>query len=144
MSGPPGLWPEKHRMAFLNVLLIEDNHIFRKVLGEHLRKQFSFMVIEEAANCSEALQKIQKNPPHLIFMDMNLPEMNGLELTRKIKKDFPDIHIAIITSYDLPEFQQAAIQSGAERLFCKDSLQWKELKNFIGSISLPPGTSVSE
>jgi YesN/AraC family two-component response regulator len=101
------------------------------------------MAVEEAANCSEALQKIQEIPPHLIFMDMHLPEMNGLQLTQKIKKDFPEIHIAIITGYDLPEFQQAALGSGADRLFSKESLKWEELANFIESLPPSPGPPAS-
>jgi DNA-binding NarL/FixJ family response regulator len=126
-------------MASLRVLLIEDNYIFREVLRDYLRKQFSFMIVEEASNCVEALQKIHKIPPHLIFMDMHLPEMNALKLTQKIKKESPHIHIAIITSYDLlPEFQEAARQSGADRLFRKDLLRWEELENFIESVSLSP------
>jgi DNA-binding NarL/FixJ family response regulator len=128
-------------MALLNVLLIEDNLTFREVLKEYLEEHFPFMVIEEAANCGQALQRIHEISPHLIFMDMNLPEMNGLKLTQEIKKEFPDIHIAIITGYDLLEYQQAALQAGADRLYQKDALKWEELENFINSISHPSAPS---
>jgi YesN/AraC family two-component response regulator len=96
------------------------------------------MVVEEAVNCAGALQKIQESPPHLIFMDIQLPEMNGFQLTQKIKNDFPHIHVAIITGYDFPEYRQAALQSGADCLFSKESLNWNEVKAFIESIPFPP------
>ena len=77
-------------MALLKILLIDDNHTFREVLKERLQKHFPLMVIEEAVNCGQAFLRIHEIfPPHLILMDMNLPEMNGLKLTQKIKKEFP-------------------------------------------------------
>ncbi len=93
------------------------------------------MVIEEAANGDEALQKIKEGLPDLIFMDIRLPGINGLQLTQKVKKDFPDINIAILTDYDLPEYRQAAVQYGADRFYVKNSLKWDELEALVQSIS---------
>jgi DNA-binding NarL/FixJ family response regulator len=93
------------------------------------------MVIEEAGNADEALQKIKGGRPELIFMDIRLPGMNGLQLTQKVKKDFPDINVAILTDYDLPEYRQAAVQYGADRFFVKNSFKWDELEALVQSIS---------
>jgi YesN/AraC family two-component response regulator len=93
------------------------------------------MVIEEAGNADEALQKIKGGPPHLIFMDIRLPGVNGLQLTQRLKKDFPDINIAILTDYDLPEYRQAAVQYGADRFFVKNSFKWDDLEALVQSIS---------
>lgn len=131
------------KMARLKVLLTEDNSLFREVLREHLQEQFPCITVEEAVNCDEAFQKIKEISPHLIFMDMNLPEMNGLKMTQKIKKDFPHIHIAILTGYDQPEFEEAALKAGADRFFNKNSLQWEELKEFVESISSPSDVPTS-
>ncbi len=134
------------KMDRLRILLTEDNRLFREILREQIQEQFPFIMVEEAVNCDEAFQKIKEISPHLIFMDMNLPEMNGLKMTQKIKKDFPHIHIAILTGYDQPEFEEAALKAGADRFFNKNSLQWAELKKFIEAISSPfdaptsPGT----
>jgi len=59
-------------------------------------------------NGEEALHKINGTLPHLIFMDIRLPGMSGLQLTQTIKRDHPSVAIAILTSYDLPEYGQAA------------------------------------
>jgi len=120
----------------LRVLIVEDNRIFREAFKKGLVDYFPSMVIEEAANGDEALQKIKGGPPDLIFMDIRLPGMNGLQLTQKVKKDFPDINIAILTDYDLPEYRQAAVQYGADRFYVKNSLKWNELEALVQSISL--------
>jgi YesN/AraC family two-component response regulator len=119
----------------LRVLIVEDNRIFREALKKGLLDYFPSMVIEEAANGDEALQKIKGGPPHLIFMDIRLPGVNGLQLTQKVKKDFPGINIAIMTDYDLPEYRQAAVQYGADRFFVKNSFKWDELEALVKSIS---------
>ena len=118
----------------LRVLLVEDNRIYREAFKENLCQHFPSMLIDEAANGDEALQKINGTPPHLIFMDIRLPGMNGLQLTQRIKKDFPNIPIAILTGYDLPEYRQAAVQYGADGFFVKDSLKWDEIEALVKSI----------
>ena len=119
----------------LRVLIVEDNRIFREAFKKGLLDYFPSMVIQEAANGDEALQKIKGGLPALIFMDIRLPGINGLQLTQKVKKDFPDINIAIMTDYDLPEYRQAAVQYGADRFYVKNSLKWDELEALVQSIS---------
>jgi DNA-binding NarL/FixJ family response regulator len=119
----------------LRVLIVEDNRIFREAFKKSLFDYFPSMVIEEAANGDEALEKIKGGPPHLIFMDIRLPGVNGLQLTQRVKKDFPDINIAILTDYDLPEYRQAAAQYGADRFYVKNSFKWDELEALVQSIS---------
>jgi DNA-binding NarL/FixJ family response regulator len=118
----------------LRVLIVEDNKIFREAIKKRLEGDFRSMVVEEAANSEEALQKINRASPHLIFMDIRLPGMNGLELTKKIKKDLPGINIAILTDYDLPEYREAASQYGADRFFVKSAFNWDEVTALIKSL----------
>lgn len=72
------------------------------------------MVVQEAVDGKEALREIDATIPDIIFMDIKLPEGNGLELTQKIKTSCPKIPIIILTSCDLPEYRQAANQYGAD------------------------------
>lgn len=117
----------------VSVLLVEDNHIFRKVFKENLLQHIPSLLITEAENGEVALQKINGAPPQLIFMDIRMPGMNGLQLTKKIKKEFPNIRIAILTGYDLPEYRQAAAQSGADHFFVKASINWDEVTSLVES-----------
>ena len=94
---------------------------------------FPTVAIEEVAKGGEALQKVDAFLPDLIFMDIKLPGENGLELTKKIKATHPNITIFILTSYDIPEYREAALQYGADRFFSKTSLNWKELKESVKS-----------
>jgi two-component system response regulator YesN len=118
----------------VRVLLVEDNQMFRQAFKEHLGGRFPTMLIDEARNGDEATEKLTVDPPDLIFMDISLPGENGFHLTQRIKKEFPNVSIALLTGYDLPEYRQAAIQNGADGFFVKESLQWDEVEALIRSI----------
>ena len=102
-------------------LIVEDNVTFRQMLKESLCSRFSTMEIEEEADGRDLFSKIDSFYPHIVFMDSRLPGENGLELTKKIKKNYPDIIIVILTSYDLPEYRQAARESMADYFVPKGS-----------------------
>jgi YesN/AraC family two-component response regulator len=121
------------------VLLVEDNRTYRKAFKENLCEHFSSLFVDEAENGEEALQKIRTVSPHIIFMDIRLPGVNGLRLTQEIKREFPDIHIALLTGYDVLEYRQAAVQYGADDFFVKESLKWNEVEAFIESIAVQRG-----
>ncbi len=118
----------------LRVLIVEDNHSFREIFRSELYDHFPSIAIEVAESGEEALQKIGRASFHLTFVDIRLPGMNGLQLTQKCKKDFPKTYIAILTSYDLPEYREAALRYGADRFFVKSSLKWDEVAAFVESI----------
>jgi DNA-binding NarL/FixJ family response regulator len=118
----------------LRVLLVEDNWIYRETFKDNLRQHFPVMSVVEAENADQALQKTKDTPPDLIFMDIRLPGMNGLQLTQRIKKDFPKIPVVILTGYDLPEYREAAIQYGADGFFVKESLDWQTIAALVKSI----------
>ena len=75
------------------VLIVEDNPTFRHALAEILQAQFPEMVIAQAGTGMEAIEKIHDFNPDLVFMDVRLPGENGLEVTRKIKLERPDITV---------------------------------------------------
>lgn len=102
-------------------LIVEDSGIFRTLLKETLHARFPSMEIDEAADGQEARQKIRSNSPDLIFMDIKLPGENGLDLTAKIKAEHPDIIVFILTSYDTPEYREAAAQAKANYFLSKGS-----------------------
>jgi DNA-binding NarL/FixJ family response regulator len=103
------------------ILIVEDNAFFLQFLKEAMHLRFPSIDILEAANGEEAMQKIKTLSPEAIFMDLRLPGENGLELTRKIKAQYPDIVVVILTNYDLPEYREAACQSRADHFISKDS-----------------------
>jgi DNA-binding NarL/FixJ family response regulator len=102
------------------ILIVEDNVFFLQFLRRILSARFPWADILEATNGEEALKKIKMLPPDAIFMDLRLPGENGLEVTRKIKAQYPNIVIVIITNYDLPEYREAAYHSKADHFLSKD------------------------
>jgi len=115
-------------------MLVEDNAIFRESLRDSLRLQFPSMEIAEAGNGREALERINSLSPNLIFMDIRLPGQNGLELMEKIKKLYPEIVIIVLTSYDLPEYREAAARFKADHFFAKDSMTHQGVNALVKSI----------
>jgi len=118
----------------LRALIVEDNRFFPEAFKASLQERVPSVIIEAAGSGEEALQKIDGAPPDLIFTDMRLAGMNGLELAKKMKKDFPGIRIAMLTGYDFPEYRRVASQQGMDRFFVKDSLDWKEIEEFVQDI----------
>jgi DNA-binding NarL/FixJ family response regulator len=109
------------------ILIVEDNATFRQLLKEILRNRFSSIEVMEASNGAEGLRKNESFAPHLVFMDIQMPGENGLLLTQKIKKENPERIVIILTSYDLPEYREAAQQYGADHFVPKDSSTGKFL-----------------
>jgi DNA-binding NarL/FixJ family response regulator len=121
-------------MAGYRVLIVEDSSIYRNLLKETLLSRFPSMEIIEATNGQQALQKISSTCPDFIFMDIKLPGENGLELTRRIKADSPQMIIIILTSYDLPEYREAASQYGANYFLSKGSATKEDILGLVQSI----------
>ena len=123
-------------------MLVEDSTSFRQVVKNNLQDQFPSMDIIEAADGVEAFQKIDSHPPNLIFMDISLPGENGLEVTRKIKADYPGVIIIMLTSHDSPEYREAAIRCKANYFLSKGSIVTDEIFKLVKSIILQKGFNV--
>ena len=117
-----------------NTMLVEDNLGIRELLKDILKSQFPSMDIMEASDGVEAVQKIGFHPPNLIFMDIGLPGENGLELTRKIKNQYPDIIIIILTTYDSIEYREAAMRYKADGFLAKGNSTPDDVCRLIESI----------
>ena len=101
------------------VLIIDDHASFRQVLKEVLSSENPSLRFDEAGDGKEARERVRAQKPHLILMDVGLPDVNGLHLTKEIKTQHPGIIIFVLTNHDLPEFEEAAYQMGADNFFSK-------------------------
>jgi DNA-binding NarL/FixJ family response regulator len=100
---------------------VEDSTIFRTLLKETLQSRFPSTEIFEAADGEEARRQITTHLPDLIFMDIKLPGENGLDLTAKIKAEYPQVTVVVLTSYDTPEYREAAAKAKADHFLAKGS-----------------------
>jgi DNA-binding NarL/FixJ family response regulator len=117
-----------------SVLIIENNDFFRRSFKEILKMYIPSLSVEESADGSDALKKINQKSPDVVFMDIRLPGKNGLELTREIKDHHPNVVISIFTSYDLPEYRKIAEEYGADHFLLKDTLTGAEIAALVKAI----------
>jgi DNA-binding NarL/FixJ family response regulator len=125
--------PGSRKMDKLRILIVEDNGLLRQILRGSLQISLPEVTLYEAADGHDALQKVDTLHPDLIFMDIRLPGESGLDLTKKIKAVFPDIMIFVLTSYDIPEYREAAFRYGADKFIVKESFDQMRLGDLLRS-----------
>lgn len=102
-----------------NTLLVEDNVTYRQILADVLLLHFPLIGVDEAGDGIEALSMVEYRRPDLIFMDIQLPGENGLEVTKEIKRIYDDIVIVILSTNNLPEYRQQVFRNGADYFISK-------------------------
>ena len=105
----------------VTTMLVEDNGSFRKVIRDDLLSRFPSMKVIEASNGEEAFKGLASFPTDLIFMDISLPGQNGIELTKEIKTGNQTVAIVMLSGYDLDDYRNAALRSGANGFIGKYS-----------------------
>lgn len=97
----------------LRILLVDDHEVVRLGLRALLDRHPDFQVVAEAANATEALDRVARYQPDVVVMDIRLPGKNGIEATREIKQLFPKTQVIILTSYAEDDLLFEAIAAGA-------------------------------
>ena len=103
----------------IRVLLVDDHPLFRKGIASLLAAEPGFEVLGEAPNGRVALEKARELMPDVILMDISMPEVDGLEATRRIKEEIPYVRIVILTVSDADQNLFEAIKSGAQGYLLK-------------------------
>jgi len=119
------------------VLIVEADTDFRQLIREILINHFPSLNIEEAANKRQALQKIKQFSPQLIFMDTNMLDGSSLPLVKEIKKTHPETIVVALTLYNIKEYKDAALQSGADYFLAKSCLTGNIILELVKSIISP-------
>jgi len=117
-----------------STLIVEDNAAFRQSLSVLLRTNYPAMSVAQAENISEAWKKIAENQPGLVFVDIKLQEENGLDLAKGVRNAHPDVIVAVITGFNLPEYRQAAYHNGAHFFVPKDSFTSADILTLVDAI----------
>lgn len=103
---------------FKSVMIVDDSATMRLITRKFLETSgFNIGRIEEAASGAEALEKLAKEPVELVLCDMNMPEMNGVELVKKIRGEIKgggDIKIIMISAEDSEEYVREITAAGAD------------------------------
>lgn len=107
-------------MDKIRILLVDDQILLREGLKTIINLQEDLQVIEEADNGKAAVELMGKIEVDVILMDIRMPQVNGVEATRIIKENFPDVHIIILTTFDDDEYIIDALCNGAAGYLLKD------------------------
>ncbi|MCL5676405.1 MAG: response regulator transcription factor [Firmicutes bacterium] len=100
-------------------MLVDDHELFRRGVKSLLAAEPDIEVVGEAHDGGEALTKAQELMPDLILMDISMPEIDGLEATRRVKQAMPYVKILILTVSDLEQNLFEAIKAGAQGYLLK-------------------------
>lgn len=124
---------------------VDDHPLMREGLVAMLRTQADMTVVAEAGTGQEAIDKFRDHQPDVVLMDLRLPDMNGAEATREIRKEFPDAKIVVLTTYDGDEDIYRALEAGAQGYALKETLS-EELLQLIrdvkaGQRRIPPAVA---
>ena len=108
-------------MANINILLADDHDIVRDGIRMLLEDEVGFKIAAEAENGKEAIEACKEYDIDLIVMDISMPEMNGIEATKKIKESSPDIKVLALTMMDEDQHIRQMIDAGASGYILKSS-----------------------
>jgi two-component system, NarL family, invasion response regulator UvrY len=106
----------------LPVLIVDDQAPFRAAMKAVLKRTSEFELVGEAANGTEAVTMEQELEPALVLMDINMPEMNGIEATRTIVSRHPEVVVILCSTYDAGDLPPEVATSGARAYLNKENL----------------------
>jgi DNA-binding NarL/FixJ family response regulator len=97
----------------IRILLVDDHPLLMDGVRTWLETYEAIEVVGQASSAEEALVRIDGLAPNLILVDIGLPDMDGLEFTRRVTETYPDIKVVVLTVYDNSEYVRRALQVGA-------------------------------
>jgi two-component system nitrate/nitrite response regulator NarL len=106
--------------ADIRILLVDDQPLFRRALATLVAEQPHLSVVGEAENGIEAIEMANALSPDLVLMDVEMPVMNGVEATRRIREELPGIKVVILTVSEADDHLFDAIRFGAHGYLLKD------------------------
>jgi len=112
------------------VIIVDDHALVRAGLRRLLGEDPGIEVVGEAGNGRLAITAVDLLAPHLVLMDLAMPDMNGIEATMEIKRRFPEVRVLMMTMHKSAEYVQASLKAGADGYILKET----ELGEFFAAI----------
>jgi DNA-binding NarL/FixJ family response regulator len=105
----------------IRVVLADDHAVVRKGIREFLEEEGDIEVVGEATDGQEALKLTLEQSPDVAVLDIQMPGLNGIEVTRRIKAERPAVRVMVLTAYDDDPYIFAALQAGASGYVLKSA-----------------------
>jgi len=117
----------------IRILTVDDHPILRQGIAALIEDESDMALVAEAANGREAIQQFRTHRPDVTLMDLQMPEMNGLDALIAIRGEFPEARIIVLTTYTGDVQATRALKAGARAYLLKNSLH-KELLDTIRAV----------
>jgi two-component system, NarL family, response regulator LiaR len=127
----------------ITVLVVDDHRMFAEAMELLLGGREGIEIIETVGTGEEAVESVKRRPPNVVLMDIDLPGIDGIETTRRIRTEAPDAQVIVITAFQEPGTIASAIQAGASGYVPKtkaaDELLDVIRKAAVGEMVMPSG-----
>lgn len=97
----------------VRIIVVDDHAIFRQGLRELIENEKDMKIVSEASDDKQAMEFVKKQKPDIVLMDINLSGIDGTELTRRLRKEFPEVKVIILSMYDDEAHILEAVKAGA-------------------------------
>jgi DNA-binding NarL/FixJ family response regulator len=104
----------------IRVVLADDQALIRRAIRSLLESAGDIEVVAEAADGKEAVAAARRHRPDVVVMDVRMPHLDGIEATRRIRADQPDVAVIVLTTFDMDQYVFQAVRAGAAGFFLKD------------------------
>lgn len=115
------------------ILLVDSDATFRRMVRDMIRRHYPDVTISEAHNREDALRQVRRQRPGLILTEIDMDGRRSLDLPQKMHAVHPKCVIAVMTSYDLPEYQEEALQGGARHFISKSVPSGPAILTIVGA-----------
>src|SRR5438067_6729504 len=105
----------------IKIIIADDHQMFIDGIKALLKNERDIKVVGEALNGNEVLSLLAKEKADIVLMDVNMPEMDGIEATSLVRVKFPDVRILMLTMYNKHEFISRLINAGASGYILKNT-----------------------
>ena len=119
----------------VSIFLVEDNDLIRSAVSAALAGLDGLTVVGQAATGRAAVQAILAEPPTMALIDIGLPDIDGIEVTKNIKQKLPSLKAVMLTSHDSDEEMFASFQAGANGYIMKDGFSRAKLEVAIRTVA---------
>jgi NarL family two-component system response regulator LiaR len=120
-------------MDKIKIIIAEDHAVVREGTRIMLEREDDMQVVGEARDGEEAIRLIESHKPDVAILDISMPKLSGIEVTRRIKPRFPSTAILILTAYDNDEYVFALLEAGAAGYLLKD-VHGREIVEAVRSV----------
>jgi DNA-binding NarL/FixJ family response regulator len=123
------------------MLIVEDQDFMRESLRDYLQSAYPEACIMEAAGGAQALEQCRSRHPHLVLMDVQLPDANGIEVSAQIKTMLPDAAIIVVSQHGGGAYVERAAAAGAYAYITKDKVYRELLPTIARALGHAPAAA---